>query len=84
MTLRFETITAPEYWASALINNDRTSLSEDESAMLDRWLAREGIRASDFVSCDDEPRFTWSYRLYCPEAECAGGSVLDYTYQVRG
>lgn len=84
MTVKFETITAPAHWASALINGDRSGLSEDESAMLDRWLTREGIRASDFVDCSEEPRFTWSYQIYCSEATCSGGSVLDYVYQVRG
>ena len=83
MSVRFETITAPEHWASYLINGDRTSLSESEIEMVKRWLARECIARDDFVSCSDEPRFTWSYRLYCPEAEANGGSVLDYTYAVR-
>jgi hypothetical protein len=47
----------------------RCSAAEDE-------LTEEGWK---IVSCDDEPRFTWSYRLYDPGANCYGGDVLDYT-----
>lgn len=83
MAVTFDTIEAPDYWASYFINGDASGLSEEEKAMADAWCAREGISRHEFVSCSEEPRFTWSYRLYCPEANCSGGSVLEYTYRVR-
>jgi len=76
-----ETITAPALFASALINNDRSGLSGEESNALDLWLDREGIKGADFVGVG-EPRFTWSFDLYCRELGCRGGEVADYQYFV--
>lgn len=88
--VQFVTITGPVYWASYLINGDASGLKDGEQAKVDAWLAREGVRR---VVCDapgvndagepdpeatQEPRFTWSMRLHCPELDCDGGDVLDY------
>ncbi len=74
-----DTITLPSDWASALINNDYSGL--DDEAEIARCVAVETKLASEgwyIVDCEDEPRFTWSYRLYDPGANCSGGEVLDY------
>lgn len=83
MSVQFDTITAPAAWAAYFINGDASGLSEEEKAQADAWCTREGVARSDFVSCDDAPRFTWSLRLYAPELGASGGDVLDYTYLVR-
>ena len=72
------TITLPAHWAPYLINGDASGLDDGEQAIVDRAIERECGREWTIVSCDDEDRFTWSYALYNPEADCAGGSVLDY------
>ena len=80
--MEFVTITAPAYWASYFVNSDASGLSVEEKTQADAWLAREGVKIVDVVRYDDgeatESRFTWSYRLYNPEADCCGGDVLDY------
>ena len=72
------TITLPAYWASYIINGDDSGLEPSEREIADRAIARECGDEWSIVSCDDEPRFTWSYRLYNPEADCDGGEVLEY------
>lgn len=52
MTLHAETFTAPAHWASALINGDRTGLSEDAEQELDDYLAEHPEHASP-VTCGD-------------------------------
>ena len=78
-------ITAPAYWASALVNGDFSGLTTEESNMLNAWYEAEG--RPNVVSIADDPetgepqeaRFTWSYELYAgPLCTCHGGEVLDY------
>lgn len=76
-------VTGPAYWASALVNGDRSGLGAEECAQLDAWLKREGRPNIVDVARDDDgngqdPRFTWHFRLYAPECDCDGGEVLDY------
>lgn len=74
--MNIQTITAPEHWASYLINGDASGLDDGEQAIIDRWIKRENVRAVHGVS--EQSRFTWSYRLYSPESDAEGGSVADY------
>jgi hypothetical protein len=83
MPIEVDTITAPDFWASALINDDRTGMTDEEEAAMDAYLApleAEGWYVVDVVRNDDgeadEARFTWSYRLYGGTAN--GGDVVDY------
>ena len=48
------TYTLPAYWASALVNNDRTGLDHRERAALDQWL-RDNDNPS-ISHCSDESR----------------------------
>jgi hypothetical protein len=69
-----DVIELPAYWASALINDDYSGLSEQEAERCMRKaaaLAREGWSV---VDC-----FTWHYQLYDTEAEYFGGDVIEYT-----
>ena len=84
--MKYDTITLLAYWASAIINGDWSGM-EDE-AEKERCskaigeLAAEGWSIVDIAHGESdekqEARFTWSYRLYDPGADCAGGDVLDY------
>lgn len=76
-------ITLPAYWASALVNGDYSGLADHDPAEADRCKAAQANLARDgwqvvSTADDGEPRFTWHYRLYDPDAECQGGEVLDY------
>ena len=80
MAIETDTITLPEYWASALINGDYSGLEPDEKrrckqAVAD--LAKDGWRIVSTMD-DAEPRFTRSYGLYDPLGTASAGSVLDY------
>lgn len=84
--INVDTVTLPAYWASALVNNDWSGLTEVETVMCRAAIARLAADGWSVVSTvdDDEPRFTWSYQLYCPEADCSGGDVLDYVVHKKG
>lgn len=51
------TFEAPAYWASALINGDTSSFSDDDSAEFDKWVETRPAEAREVVSCDGEPYF---------------------------
>jgi hypothetical protein len=73
-----DTFEAPAHWAPYLINGDASGLDDGESDRIAAYLAQELPAGAHVVSCADESRFTWSYRLFGGDAE--GGSVLEFTY----
>ena len=76
MTIEVDTVTAPAYWASYLVNEDASGLDDDERRAADRWLADLAPWRVVATIDDAEPRFTWSFRLYGGESD--GGDVIDY------
>lgn len=65
------TFTAPAHWASALINGDRSGLSDEDERELDDHLLANPKHASP-VSCDDYPELKrWNGLLT---------ETLEYTY----
>lgn len=81
--LEVDTVTLPAHWACALINDDRTGMTDVEEAVMeagmvileaDGWMVVDVVRNDDGEA--DEPRFTNNYRLYGGDAQ--GGDVLDY------
>lgn len=70
-------ITGPAHWASALVNGDQSGLTAHEVVKLNAWRSREGIKTV-LGTAEDSERFTWSYRLFAPECDCDGGTVIDY------
>lgn len=72
------TLSAPACWASYLINNDASGITDAEREACDRWLAREEMPFP--VSCDDESRFSrWHDAL---QESPLAGDVLDYQFLV--
>lgn len=78
-----DTVTAPDYWASYLINGDASGLDDHEQKLCDDYFAdleSQGWHVVD-VARDEtgeayESRFTWMYSMYGGNAQ--GGSVIDY------
>jgi hypothetical protein len=70
MGVETETITLPAYWAAYLINGDASYLTDREERLIDCRM-RPYEEAGWHVSgvSDDEPRFTWRYRLHGGDAE---------------
>lgn len=71
----------PAYWASALVNGDESGMDEREIPIMEAWverLARDGWRVVS-TKDDEEPWFTWNYRLHSGDyAGPAGGDVITY------
>lgn len=82
--MNLQTLTAPSAWVSALINSDYSGLDTEESRHVAHWLKINNVYAVLGTPADDEPRFTWQFRLYDPLADCNGGSVTDFVCDVRG
>ena len=83
MTIKTDTVTLPAYYASAFVNGDYSGLTDAEEKLVNTIvdeLSAKGMEIIDVVRDEDgnadEPRFTWSYRLYGGDAQ--GGDVLDY------
>jgi hypothetical protein len=76
--LEIDTVILPSYWACYIINDDCSGMEDNEIEMCDQaveHLAKDGWY---IVSTEGEPYFTNYYRLYCPDADCDGGDVLEY------
>lgn len=71
----------PSHWAVALINGDTSGLDDREEAYLNAWverLSRDGWHVSS-VRDEEEPWFTWNYRIYSGDhAGPSGGDVVTY------
>jgi hypothetical protein len=63
-------------WASYLINDDASGLSDEERALADEWYERELGPNDAIVDCG-EPYFTWHYDLYTGTSY-RGGDVVEY------
>ena len=64
-----KTYPLPAYWASALVNNDRTGLDHRERAALDHWL-RDNDKPN-IVCCSEDASIGYFNGLLC--------DLLDYT-----
>jgi hypothetical protein len=65
----------PSHWASYLINGDDSGLEEHEVKACDAW--QQSLAPFYVVStADEEPWFTWHYRVHGGDAE--GGEVITY------
>lgn len=91
MAIEVMTITAPAYWASALVNGDYSGLGEQEAAWCREWQQNNAPWYVVDVARDDageavEPYFTWSYALHacgCCDDNVRGGDVLEYVAHKR-
>lgn len=76
-SLESVTLTLPEYWAPALINNDFSGLSKDEVAQIKNFLEEEDLPYP--VGCSDEAYFSWSN----DSGNKLGGNVLEYHFLIH-
>jgi hypothetical protein len=63
----------PSHWASALINDDRTGLSDQDERELDEWLGM--AKRGHCVGCSDDPQFKRSN-----DAGTLACEVLEFTF----
>ena len=64
----------PAYWASALINNDESGMSDDDIEQMSAFLEKE--KPGHCVECSDESHFAHSNYW-----NNIGGDVLEYSFQ---
>lgn len=80
MTIKWDTVTGLETWASYLVNGDCSGMRESEITVCDKWA--ESLEPWYVVSdVEDSERFTWRADLY--GADCAGAMVCDYVVHCR-
>ena len=73
--MKTTTYTLPAHWASALINDDATGLSDDEHDSLNDWLS--AYRPGSCIDCTNEPEFCWTHDADGYEL---AGDCLTYTF----
>jgi hypothetical protein len=76
VVIEFEDVNLYSHWASALINNDWSGLSDDDSSELRVALSQLGIDEYQFVGISEDTFFG--------EPDCSGlpGDLATYTYRV--
>ena len=70
-----DSIDAPAYWASYLINGDASGMEDAEQAECDHWFASLGD-GWDVVGCDEESHFGRFY--FAVEGRWLGSDLLSY------
>ena len=71
----FESYDAPSRWASALVNNDSSGLTDQDKQELRNFLERENLSAGSCVSCS-EHSFIGKFNGLLTE-------LLEYTFDTR-
>ena len=77
MAIICDTITAPIFWASHLVNGDSSGMIEEDMkdcAKFEKYLETENWRVVGIV--EDSERFTWNGHLYFSSTQ--GITVCDY------
>ena len=54
--MKTETYLLPDFWASALINDDYSGMADLDAAILNEWL--DDYAPGVCLGCTDEPEFT--------------------------
>lgn len=71
------TYTLPDFWASALINDDATGLSDAEHEQLNEWLL--DYKPGHCIAVSDDPEFC--HRHDATDAGVLACDCLTYTFQ---
>lgn len=74
MQIEMTNYTLPAHWASALINDDRTGLEDDDERELDSWLA--WANPGHCVDVTGEPEFRTQYDADGLPCDC-----LEFSFQ---
>lgn len=53
--MKLQQVDLPSHWASALINNDRSGLTDAEELEMDAYLAQSGLDKVWFICLSDHP-----------------------------
>lgn len=72
--LETHTYILPEYWASALINDDTSGMEDKEIEEMNSFLAKNNLPSP--VSCSEEAYFSWRN----DSGNNLGGNVLEYYF----
>ena len=75
------TVIGAAAWASYLINDDASGLSDEEQAACDAWYERE-IERCEYITDAGEAYFSWMYDMHTG-TPYKGGDVAEYTV-IRG
>lgn len=67
----------PSHWASALINDDATGLTDEEHNELNEWL--QAYRPGYCIDCTEEPEFCYSHDA---DGYALAGDCLTFTFTI--
>ena len=73
--MEFMTYTLPAHWASALVNDDRSGLTDDDERELDSWL--DIVCPGYCVGVNEEPEFCAFH-----DADTLPDTCLEFTFEV--
>ena len=73
--MKTATLPLPAFWASFLVNGDKSSLTASEQTFIAAHLKSIGLRAVDCLSCEDE--------YFYKSATLGAGSYCDYTFATK-
>lgn len=71
-----DTYILPSCYASALVNDDRSGLSDEDEKELDRWLLE--TQPGYCVGCSEKEYFTWNQDM-----NSLGATVLEFYFDNR-
>ena len=77
---KFQRVTAPSHWASAIVNMDYSGLEPEEIGQLNAFLAREGLSFTDCHGCE-EAGFIWNHDA-TPETQ-TGAQCHVFFFPIR-
>ena len=83
--IELESVVWPAHWAPALLCDDESGLSPEESALLDSALDKlaSAFRGRRLYCVDvGESWFTWQYRVHVPGSQYLGGAVAEFVFHV--
>ena len=72
--MQFTTYTLPAHWASALVNDDRTGLTDEDEHELDSWIA--AANPGWCVGVNEEPEFCAFH-----DADTLPCTCLEFSFQ---
>lgn len=72
--------TLPAFWASAIVNNDRSGMSVEEIEALAHWRATHP-ELGNCLDCTDEAGFRWRHDAW---PEVLGCDCLVYIFDFTG
>jgi len=81
--MKFQEVSLPSSWASALINDDWTGYKDDEIRIIKELLRFSGLQSYFCVDVADDSTFQQVPSYWGPSYELLAGNYSTFTFQLR-